>query len=754
MALAAVGSPAAAYTSYTAASGTANPYAYNLRGTADDANLTVTYTLNAAAQEVSINILDAAGDVKKTVTGSSTAGDHDVVVSLSGLAAGSYTWEVAVTQAARTNVQYFGDIKFNHPQGVETVRDTESPYYGMILATEGRAPGSSHYTYSRGGQGVYAFYPYNMTGVENTTAGSGVYAFRGGLTSTQYTTAKATLGFYTNGMVPRKVRLSEDGRLFISSQSTLASPVYTVASLDDFLNNADFTPLYDATFNSSDYGWYNASDNLVGCPNHGIAVTGTGNDLKVYAMGGLAPLMQASLTQAYCRTFKYDMGSASSYGSNDAELVSNLSGRFLTQPEGASLNIDSHGYLWMTQYRASPSATDPSIVCVDPTVTESGNEESVLLKNTSYKCGGGGLRFNPDYSEVVISSSATTFSLCDLSYTDGIPAIAETTRVTHGMGTNVNDYAWDLAGNIYAVGNNGELLRGFALPHDGRTVSTPCAASYGFTVEEEIEVKEPLIVTSVTAGTANPFAYDLYSEYIAEDPEFKYSYMKLHYSLNAPAKAATARFYRSGELVHEVDLAESELTAGAHTFNISLSGWPVGSYTWTLDVLAPERTTVNTFGNWNFFHPQGVEMVKDTTSPYYGYLLVTEGRQVTADKGALSTYASGDAANGSGPGLYIFNPALQGVKNPATGKYGFTGGLTVSTVIGSKTGAQARKVRMAKDGRIFVSTQNESSNPLYEVPSLESLLSEAVSVSEDNDLTFTSVLDGSFNSSTVTSIVR
>lgn len=750
VALAASGAPAAAYTSYTAASGTANPYAYNLRGSADDSNLTVTYSLNAAAEGVTVNILDANGDVKKSATGTGTAGSHEVVISLSGLGAGSYTWEVAVAQAARTNVQYFGDTKFNHPQGVETVRDTESPYYGLILATEGRAPGSSHYTYSRGGQGVYAFYP-DMTGVENTAAGSGVYAFRGGLTANDFVTAKATLGFAANGMVPRKIRLSDDGRVFISTQNIYACPVYTVASLADLLGNADFTPLYDATISSSDFGWYNASNNLVGCPNHGIAVTGTGADLTIYALGGLKNLM-ASYTQSASRTFKYNVGTAASFGSNDAELISNMSGRFLTQPEGANLNIDSHGYLWMSQYRLSPSATDPSIVCVDPTITESGNEESVLYKNTTYICGGGGMRFNPENTEVVFSSSKTTLSLCDVTYTDGVPALSETARVTHGMGINVTDYAWDLAGNIYAVGNSGELLRGFALPHSACTVSTPCAATYGFTIEEEQPANEPLIVTSVEAGTANPLAYDLYSEYIADDPEFHYSYMKLHYSLNAPAKAASARFYLGDELIHEVEMAETELTAGTHTFNIDLSGWPVGSYTWLLDVQAPERTTVNTFGSWKFNHPQGVEVVRDITSPYFGYLMVTEGRALSSTQNAKSAYAASTAANGSGPGLYIFNPALTGVKNPATGQYGFTGGMTVSKSINTSTtaGAQARKVRMAKDGRIFVTTQNTSCNPIYEVPALESLLSQAVTISDDNDLTFTPVLDGTYQSSNCT----
>ncbi|MCD8394697.1 MAG: hypothetical protein LUC85_07680 [Bacteroidales bacterium] len=748
VALAGAGVQAGAYTSYTAASGTANPYAYNLRGSADDSNLSVTYALNAAAESVAINILDADGQTRKSVTGTANAGANEVIVSLSGLTAGSYTWEVAVNQAARTNVQYFGDIKFNHPQGVETVRDTESPYYGLILATEGRAPGSSHYTYSRGGQGVYAFYP-DMSGVENTAAGSGVYAFRGGLSANDFVTAKATLGFAANGMVPRKIRVSEDGRVFISTQNIYACPVYTVASLADLLGNVDFTPLYDATISSSDFGWYNASNNLVGCPNHGLAVVGKGSDLTVYALGGLKSLM-ASYTQSASRTFKYAVGAAATFGSNNAELVSNLSGRFLTQPEGANLNIDSHGYLWMSQYRGSPSATDPSIVCIDPTITESGNEESVLFKDTSYKCGGGGFRFNPENTQVVFSSSTTTFSLCDLTYTDGVPSLSEASRVAHGMSTNVTDYAWDLAGNIYAVGNNGELLRGFALPHDARTVATPCAAAYGFTIEEEQPSNEPLIVTSVTAGTANPFAYDLYSNFVADHPTYHYSYMELHYTLNAPAKAATARFFKDGELVHEVEMAETELSAGDHLFCIDLAGWPVGTYTWSLDVHAPERTTVNTFGNHKFNHPQGVEVIRDVTSPYFGYLMVSEGRALS-DKQNTTAYAASTAANGSGPGLYIFNPVLSGVKNPATGKYGFTGGMTVSRAINTSTtaGAQARKIRMTKDGRIFVSTQNSSCNPLYEVPSLESLLSEAVTVSDD-DLEFTPVLDGTYQSSNCT----
>ena len=56
--------------------------------------------------------------------------------------------------------------------------------------------------------------------------------------------------------------------------------------------------------------------------------------------------------------------------------------------------------------------------------------------------GGGGIRFNHDFTQIAISSSLTTISIYDISYSsDNTPTLTERIRITHGMGKNINDIA-------------------------------------------------------------------------------------------------------------------------------------------------------------------------------------------------------------------------------------------------------------------------------------------------------------------------
>ena len=60
-----------------------------------------------------------------------------------------------------------------------------------------------------------------------------------------------------------------------------------------------------------------------------------------------------------------------------------------------------------------------------------------------------------------------------------------TVAITHGIGTNVNDIAWDLAGNIYICGNSSEWLKGFALPgHSNFVTKAPLSESIATSLSE------------------------------------------------------------------------------------------------------------------------------------------------------------------------------------------------------------------------------------------------------------------------------
>jgi hypothetical protein len=55
--------------------------------------------------------------------------------------------------------------------------------------------------------------------------------------------------------------------------------------------------------------------------------------------------------------------------------------------------------------------------------------------------------------------------------------------ITHNIGTNVYDIAWDIAGNIYVCGNSGEYMKGFALPR-AEAVAIAAPSKYWFSIAE------------------------------------------------------------------------------------------------------------------------------------------------------------------------------------------------------------------------------------------------------------------------------
>ena len=53
------------------------------------------------------------------------------------------------------------------------------------------------------------------------------------------------------------------------------------------------------------------------------------------------------------------------------------------------------------------------------------------------------------------------------------------------VGNNLNDFAWDYAGNLYSCGNSGEKIVAWAMPRTAdEVVSTPAASKYTFHLGE------------------------------------------------------------------------------------------------------------------------------------------------------------------------------------------------------------------------------------------------------------------------------
>ena len=486
------------YQEVTPASGNANPYASSLSGSYADGKLTISYMLNAPANAVSLVVKQDGAVINAYPLGSAnlTKGTHQVDVELDDLTEGDYTWGLQVVGEEKTTVHEIKAIKFNHPQGVDVDNNTESPYFGRIYLTEGRASSNTaHYSYNNGGQGLYMFNPM-FDGIKNESTGK--YVFTGGVSFYQKVDTKSGADF-------RKVRVSDDGRVFVTRQNDKGNYLYELPDVNRVQNqNAAFTQVFTGgALNANTFLYENGGAFIAG-PNIGFDIKGSGKDLKVVMLSGAKTLF-TSTAIAVGRVDEYNLGNNKTWSVAPSKNLTALSGKYTVNYSGTNLCYDNRGGLWYCQYRGAPSEKEPALVYIDANGVEK-------YKDATTPRGGGGVRMSPDYSKIAIASSATTISIYSISYSnDGTPQLDEEWRITHGMGTNINDIAWDVAGNIYAVSNNSEVFKAFSLPRETSVCLTD--SKLGFRINSPVT-----FVSSVEAENQEAEYYNLQGVKV-ENPE-------------------------------------------------------------------------------------------------------------------------------------------------------------------------------------------------------------------------------------------
>ncbi len=471
-----------------ATGGTANPFAYALSSTVEDGVIKMKYSLNADASAVEIavknsetneviNTLKLSGDHLKK-------GAHSASVNLLGQPSGTYTWEVKVTGAAQSEIKEFAAYRFYHPRGVDIDNNMESPAFGNIYVTEGMLTTSETYwSGTRGGNGLYIFTP-DMECVKNEVTGN--YAFMGGFTVDQ----KVASGSVTNGADLARVRVAEDGRIFVTRCNDSGSYIAVAKDAETLIAEDKFTSLLgEGTLNASTYAFNDASGNFVAGPNLGFDIKGSGDNLKIIALSAQSALWSYSWRGS--RVDEYALGNATTL---PAPVQSAGIEKEPTSPQAINVTYDNRGGFWLCQYRTTPTATNPALVYVDA------NGEQKYVEGADGKVrGGGGIRFNSDFTQIAIASSKTTFSIYNITYAeDNTPTLTEVYTVTHGIGTNVYDLAWDLVNNLYICGNSGEYLKGFSIPRANNDLTTKAASKYAVTYEAPV-VEVPALYTDPVA---------------------------------------------------------------------------------------------------------------------------------------------------------------------------------------------------------------------------------------------------------------
>ncbi len=486
-----------------------NPYAFGLESKLSDdkTTLTVTYRLNNS-NATSVNVIVYNGDeVVATVPGTTTIGKNTVEVPTADLPGGvKLTWAVEVNgtsvaaPTAETKI-----YSFFHPSSVDVDNNPENPTFGMLLVNEAMqsvASKTSGYVSAGFGAGIFAFTP-SFDLIPNGE----LPGYNGGKT---FSTA-------TNDFAPRRIRISKDGRIFATAQD--GSGEYLWEINPDNMN--EWTTVFQGT--NEGYSLKDAEGNFIAGTNSGFDVRGEGENLQLLMLSSSLPGAQVGSFK--CHT--YDLGTATTWATAPTKEIPGANYMLVTNQSNAQ--FDKDGGVWYIQYRGTTTDKEPGLVHIN----KDGVEDLKVLRNYARNAG---FRFTPDFSKVVIAGTtagtanpkkATVYAVS--ADENGVPVLTEEVVIDMAnVGNNLNDFAWDYAGNLYACGNSSEKLAAWAMPYSGK-VSTPAAAKYAFQLEaavvEPVElvgvVKRALTIgesTVVLTHEANgtPHIYNIVGEEIAE----------------------------------------------------------------------------------------------------------------------------------------------------------------------------------------------------------------------------------------------
>ena len=684
-----------------------NPFAYGLSSSlsADQSTLTVYYSLNATATGVKVLVMN--GDVvvkevdcnaQKTLAGGAalSRGEYKVVIETSEFPLDTdLTWKVEVkgtSVAEPTQVE--DDYSFYCPQGLAIDKDPNSNYFGRILVSEAmQAVPASGYISSGKGAGLYVFNP------DFTTDG---VVHKGGNNFTRI--------LATNGYQPWRVKISDDGRIFVSSLDLNGVAVWEVSK---DLNT--WTPVISGTNDATDYTIKKNGAFFAG-PNCAMDVIGSGATLKLLLFS--TSKRGIAYNSAGYRLDEYALGTETTFTGTPKNIISG--GGIGSTHNYADVVYDGNGGYWYGGSRGTGNEINLVHIKSDGT-TESADKTINLY-------GGAGILIHNGMlfkgNNILSTATDGKFGV----YTIGKNAAGEPTLtnkwtvVSKGFGRNHNQFAVDYADNLYVVGNSGEKIIAFALPYD-KTRITPAATKYTF------EITKPNY--DHPENHLAPFAYDL-RKTIEGDGR-----TKLHFMLNAharkvqvvlidetkedgdPTKEIILREYPNAKSEYKDFIAYHPQGYGTviTTEDVDTLGLEYGkNYSWRVDVWGEEvleNKALKCAKSYSFYCPTAVDIDNNPNNPTFGTIFTNEAlHEVKGESGYMGS--------GYGAGLYAFTADFKPIKNGS--EPGFNGGnefmnmrpgyKEVKDIYKAYT---PRRIRVSEDGRIFVTSLNTNGTYLWEV---------------------------------------
>ena len=676
-----------------------NPYAFGLTSklSEDQSFLTVNYRLNnSKATKVDVVIYNGP-KVVDVFAGTTNLGKNTVKIPTHSFPTGvELTWAVIVngnSVAAPTREEKI--YSFYHPSGLDIDVNPENETFGLLLVNEGMqsvASKTEGYVSAGFGAGIFAFTP-----SFDLVANGDKPGYNGGIEFTN-TRADGTGTAYA----PRRIRISEDGRIFVTSLNTDGNYLWEVNPNDMNL----WTPIFKGTLNNQ-RELVDSENNFVAAPNSGFDVKGSGENLQL-AMYSVNLSGITSDAMSGFRLHEYNLGTATEWTTAPTKTL--VEGKYAINYTGTQVEYDNEGGYWIASYRGTATDANPGLVHINA----EGVEDCKRVWNNVRAAG---IRFNKDFTKLVVAGNNGTAKKATI-YTiskdaNGAPVLTQETVVDMAdVGNNLNDFAWDYAGNLYACGNSSEKLAAWAMPYSGQ-VETPAASKYSFEITKpNYDNPEDYLA---------PFAYDL-RRTVEPDGRVKLSFM-----LNAHARKvqvyliddATKQEILLRDYPNEKSEYKDFVPYHSHgygtvitTEDVDTLGLEYGkNYSWRVDVYGGDVANPTYVKSYSLYHPTTLDIDNNPNNRNFGLILTNETLQEVKDK-------SGYLGSGFGAGVFAFSADFNPIANGL--KPGYNGGniFTYKRADNSSVSAHAPcRIRISKDGRIFVTSLNTNGDVLWEIDS-------------------------------------
>ena len=472
-----------------------NPFAYNLKAelSNDKRNITISYCLNATAASVNIvfyngesvyKIVSCSGLSKTTASDPYATTGYSVTIPTTDLPINTnLSWRIEVQGPGRANCGVYSQDgtniyrhKFYRPSSVDIVQDPTSGNYGKVLVVESNdasrntAMGTYHsskMTKTKGenpntddpqGAGIYVFNP-DLTPRENST---GTYVFNG----------KSDNRLKGTKFAPYRVRVSEDGRMFVSSLYPNGDILWEVDAnfstwttvIGKGLPGTTWTGDQSGKGNTdADYCLNTTGGAFIAAPCAGLDVRGKGKDLKLLLLS-CTGYANANAYRGF-HTHEYNLGTKTTWnqapskdfqtnkGNIDINPVTGKPLSVFVHKNNSNVVYDKDGGIWCISYREACNDEMPGLAHK----TANAEEDCRIARSNTKNAA---LRFNKTFTRAMMAGDGNNGTLYNYIPDHGSNNTSQGYFFNHtnidmsAVGSFLNDFAWDNANNVYAVGHN------------------------------------------------------------------------------------------------------------------------------------------------------------------------------------------------------------------------------------------------------------------------------------------------------------